>query len=130
MYASDPAAAQAAMAAGLADFEQRQQFYGQHPEGVAMGFDPPADPWRPPPHGLGYSTGVDPVAVYVADSPRLVPQVLPVPVPVDTSAGPALTGMTHGGYGYQPAPAAPGVVFVSPAAKPRRSLWNRLLGRG
>jgi hypothetical protein len=113
----------AAFAAGYAAADERQAYYQANP-GVPCGFEPDLDANGQPPAGLGYQTPPDPVPVYEADSPGLVPHVLPVPPPVDLSAGPALTGATHGGW----APRDSGMVFASPPR--RRSLFNRLRGRG
>lgn len=127
-FTADPAAeAQAATAAGMAAFRERQDFYMAHPEGVAAGWEPPPDSTGLPPAGLGYANPPPPAGVYVADRPGLVPVVLPVPAAVDMSAGPALTGCTHGGWA-PPGRAGDGVVLVSPPR--RRSLWARMTGRG
>jgi hypothetical protein len=130
MDPADLAATTAAFERGYADAAERQAYYQSNP-GVPMGYDPPPDPWRPPPRGLGYSAGVDPVAVYVADQPSLAPSVLPTPPPVDLSTGPALTGATHGGWQVYQRPAAPqdSVVYAGTGVPRRRSLFARLLGR-
>jgi hypothetical protein len=125
--------AEAATQAGMAAFNERQSFYMQHPEGVTVPADRPE--WHSPgpspvPRGLGYQLPPDPAACYVGDRPGLIPQALPPPG-VTLAPPVPLSGVTHGGFGYQPqAPPGDGVVYVSPSAPRRRSLWARMTGRG
>jgi hypothetical protein len=131
MYAPDWTAAQAAQAAGMAAFTERQDFYTAHPEGVTVPGDRPewhAGPPSPVPVGLGMQAEPGPCAVYIADSPALIPQVLAPPA-VTVDPLPSLSGVTHGGYAYMPGPAAPGDGAVYAGPPRRRSLWNRLMGR-
>jgi hypothetical protein len=123
--------AELATQAGMAAFRERQDFYMAHPEGIQVPGDRPE--WHAPlpslvPVGLGMMAEPDPAAVYVADRPGLVPVTISPP-PVTLSPPVSLSGVTHGGYGYQPAAAAPGDGVVYAGAPPRRSLWARLLGR-
>jgi hypothetical protein len=133
MDSADLAATTAAFAAGYADDRERQDWMRLNPGlGIAAGWDPDPDPWRPPVRGLGYAAGVDPVPVFVADSPAMAPSSLPTPLPIDYSAGPALTGATHGGWGSVPGAAMAGrgesiaYMGLGDARPPRRSLWARL----
>jgi hypothetical protein len=123
---------QAAFEAGYQAAQERQDFYTSRPgEGVRLVVDdPPASPGSV---GLGYRLPPPPIPIYVADSPGLTPQVLPVPVP-DVDVPPSLSGATHGGYApayYAAARADAGPVTDGRASRSRRrGLISWLLGRG
>jgi hypothetical protein len=131
--ASD-AEARAAMAAGMAQFRERQDFYMAHPEGVTVPADDPS--WHSPgpsafPRGLGYDLPPDPVPSFSGARPGLVPQPV-TPPPVTAGPAPSLTGASHGGWAPSGGTVAQGengsVIYVD-AGRPRRTLLGRLLGR-
>jgi hypothetical protein len=130
------AEATAAFAAGYKAADERQSFYQARPgEGVRWPSD--LDSWQTPfptdrPKGLHYAEPPAPMPVYVADSPGLLPHVLPLPM-VDVDVPVSLTGSSHGGW-QSLIPAAGSAVVVDlrvpgTAAPQRRSLWSRLRGR-
>jgi hypothetical protein len=140
MDPADLAATTAAFERGYAAADELQQYFQQHP-GVPIGVDPEPHPddWYRRPVGLGYSSPPPPVLVYEADVPGLVPHVLPTPAAFDYQAPQSVTGSTHG-WGLVPGPGAGspgpgagspggGLVYMGPGDTPRRSLWQRLLGR-
>jgi len=85
------AEAEAAFAAGYAAASEAESFWTSRPgEGVRL-------PCGGPGAGLGYAAPPDPVPVFEADNPGLVPHVLPVPQP-DASPPESVTGAAHGGW--------------------------------
>jgi hypothetical protein len=138
MDPADLAVITAAFERGYADAAERQRYYSQQPGGVLMGWTPELDATLLAPAGLGYGRAPRADAIFEADAPGLVPHVLPVPVAVDLSAGPALTGATHGGWGLLvraadmlagAAASDGGAVYIGAGVPRRRSLFSRLLGR-
>jgi hypothetical protein len=140
MDQAELAATEVAFEQAYADWNARQAYYQQN-AGIPAGWDPPPHPddWYRHPAGLGYSNPPPEIAVYQADEPSLVPSPLPVPAAFDVSAPPSVTGSVHGwgpraGSPNPAARAGESVVYLGlgddAPAPPRRSLLNRLLGRG
>lgn len=131
----DLAAAQQAFAAGYRDADERMHWGMANPGmGIACGWQPEPDATGLAVVGLGYDAAPDPVPVYSGAQPGLIPSVLPVPLGADLSAGPALTGATHGGWSSvaDGHPAGSSVIYagVGDLSAPRRSLWSRLTRKG
>lgn len=138
---SDPeslAAAQAAFDAAMAAARERMDFYSSRPGlGVMVPSDRPE--WHPPGHspvpkGLGYQMDPEPAPVYVSTAPSAIPAPLAVPQ-IDTGLDPAVTGVTHGGWPTDLAQISArsdqgSIAYVDAGPSPRRSLWQRLTGRG
>jgi hypothetical protein len=133
VMAADDAEARAAMAAGMAAFRERQDFYTANPgHGVPAGADPPPDPRRPEPAGLGFSRPPGGDRVFTGPVPGMVPGPLPVPAAFGADAPASVTGSSHG-WGLPPdtaRDAGPAVVYADAGRPPRRGLLGWLLGRG
>jgi len=131
MDPAELAKTQAAFERGYQADRERQAYYQEH-AGVPIGWDAPPDTTGLRPRGLGYSAGVDPVAVYEGPRVGLSPVVVPTPEAFDLSAPASVTGSVHS-WGQVPGPdvgnPGGGLVYLGTGEPPRRSLLDRLLGR-